>query len=118
MASFRKLQLGVLFGLGIFCILTTAVRLQQNSAHQKSQGNRTSWANTEILAATIVANAPSIYVALRPRIRPEYGDSGCGQIHVSRSFVVGSFHSRGGTQDKELGTEVEIWTLERTPERS
>ncbi|KAI9788387.1 MAG: hypothetical protein M1816_006912 [Peltula sp. TS41687] len=106
----QKLQLGILFLLGIFCILTTVLRLQQNSAHKLSQANRTTWANAELIASTFVASAPTMYVALHPRNR--HMPEAARQIHVQRSFVVSSDRSKEGSDDMELGTEVEIWTPE------
>lgn len=107
----QKIQLGLLFGLGVFVIMTTAIRLQQNSVHQSKQHSRTTWANAELVAATFVANAPTIYVCLRPQMKPGYGENSSGRIHVSRTVMVGS---KEGSHDESLGTEVEIWTPERS----
>ncbi len=99
----------MLFSLGIFVILTTAIRLQQNSKHKLTQANRSTWANAEYLSATIVAAAPAIYVALRPKPKPShYGTNASNGIHVSRSFVI---DSKGrSNEDDKMGIEVTVWT--------
>ncbi|KAJ4258645.1 hypothetical protein NW757_003214 [Fusarium falciforme] len=57
----RKLKLYVLFTLGIFIVAITVIRLPINATNKDSQVNRTTWASTELLTATIVVNAPTIY---------------------------------------------------------
>ncbi|KAM5343472.1 hypothetical protein ACJ41O_012009 [Fusarium nematophilum] len=57
----RKLRLYALFTLGIFIVAITVIRLPINSTNKDSQVNRTTWASTELLTATIVVNAPTIY---------------------------------------------------------
>ncbi|POR33811.1 Uncharacterized protein TPAR_06003 [Tolypocladium paradoxum] len=57
----RKIQLYVLFALGVFIIAITIVRLPINSINKDSQVNRTMWASTELLTAAIVVNAPALY---------------------------------------------------------
>ncbi|KAI5788965.1 hypothetical protein DFH27DRAFT_216521 [Peziza echinospora] len=55
---YRKLQLSVLFGVGIFLIAITVARMPVISDAPGMQQNRTLWASIEILAACLVANAP------------------------------------------------------------
>ncbi|KAF4458101.1 Pth11-like integral membrane protein [Fusarium austroafricanum] len=57
----RKLKLYVLFTLGIFIVLVTVVRLPINAMNKDSQLSRTTWASTELLTATLVVNAPTLY---------------------------------------------------------
>lgn len=57
----RKLKLYVLFTLGIFIVAITVIRLPINTINKDSQINRTTWASIELLTATIVVNAPTIY---------------------------------------------------------
>ncbi|KAL9573141.1 hypothetical protein ACKAV7_002826 [Fusarium commune] len=57
----RKLKLYVLFTLGIFIVAITVIRLPINAMNKDSQVNRTTWASTELLTATIVVNAPTLY---------------------------------------------------------
>ncbi|KAJ3543701.1 hypothetical protein NM208_g3432 [Fusarium decemcellulare] len=57
----RKLRLYVLFTLGIFIVAITVIRLPINAINKDSQVNRTTWASTELLTATIVVNAPTLY---------------------------------------------------------
>ncbi|KAM0286102.1 hypothetical protein ACHAQH_001110 [Verticillium albo-atrum] len=56
-----KAQLYALFLLGIFIIAITIIRLPINSIHKDSQINRSTWASTELLAAALVVNAPTLY---------------------------------------------------------
>ncbi|KFG77846.1 hypothetical protein MANI_017459 [Metarhizium anisopliae] len=88
----RKAQLYPLFTLGIFIIVVTIVRLRINYANIGSQGNRTTWASAELLTATVVVNAPTLYGLWnkrrrdkreldRQRERQEQRRSGNGPIH-------------------------------------
>lgn len=71
----RKLQLLALFTLGIFIIVITIVRLPINATNKNSQVSRTTWASTELLAAAIVVNAPSIYGLWNHRRRAKLSNS-------------------------------------------
>ena len=57
----EKIQLYALFTCGIFIVAVTVVRLPQNWNNSTAQVNRTTWASAELLASTIVANAPTLY---------------------------------------------------------
>lgn len=57
----RKIRLYLLFTLGIFIIIITVIRLPINNMNIDSQVSRTTWAVTELLTATIVVNAPTMY---------------------------------------------------------
>ncbi|KAL2886359.1 pth11-like integral membrane [Ceratocystis lukuohia] len=56
-----KLQLSVLFTLGIFIIAITVIRLPINSLNQSLQSSRTTWASTELFTSAVVVNAPTLY---------------------------------------------------------
>lgn len=88
----RKVQLYVLFTLGIFIIVITIVRLPINSIHIDSQVSRTTWASTELLAAAIVVNAPSLYGLWNKR-RRDKGESDRQKVHYeNRRNRNGPFH--------------------------
>lgn len=68
----RKLQLSVLFCIGILIIITTLVRLPL-ILQDNVQSIRSMWATIEIVCACIVANAPFYYTVFREfieRYRP------------------------------------------------
>lgn len=88
----RKVQLYVLFTLGIFIIVITIVRLPINSINIDSQVSRTTWASTELFTAAIVVNAPSLYGCWNKsrrdrtesnRMKGDYENrrTGSGQLH-------------------------------------
>lgn len=56
-----KIQLYTLFLLGVFIIAITIIRLPINALNKDSQVNRSTWASTELLAAALVVNAPTLY---------------------------------------------------------
>ncbi|KAL5612819.1 hypothetical protein BROUX41_004100 [Berkeleyomyces rouxiae] len=56
-----KMQLTVLFTLGIFIIAITVIRLPINSLNQSMQSSRTTWASTELFTSAVVVNAPTLY---------------------------------------------------------
>jgi hypothetical protein len=57
----RKAQLGFLFSVGLVIIAVTAVRLPRTLQHATSETTRITWTTGEFLAATFVANAPTLY---------------------------------------------------------
>ncbi|CUS08466.1 unnamed protein product [Tuber aestivum] len=65
----RKLQLSLLFGLGIFVICITIIRMPVIIVDKSIQKARTLWASIECLAACIVANAPVLNSFLRQKVR-------------------------------------------------
>ncbi|PNS21588.1 hypothetical protein CAC42_947 [Sphaceloma murrayae] len=58
-----KLRLYALCTLGLFIIAITVIRLPINALNATVQANRTTWASTELLAAAIAVNAPTLYGA-------------------------------------------------------
>ncbi|KAF8473601.1 hypothetical protein BDZ91DRAFT_652098, partial [Kalaharituber pfeilii] len=54
----RKIQLSLLFGIGVAVIAVTIIRLPLILASSTMQSSRTLWASIEILVACAVANAP------------------------------------------------------------
>lgn len=74
--SFRKLQLAILFAVGLFIVAITIARLPQNAGNPTAQVSRTTWASVELLAAAIVANAPVLYGLIKGRSqRSKYATS-------------------------------------------
>jgi hypothetical protein len=65
---FRKVQLGFLFSVGLVIIAVTAVRLPRTLQDATSETTRITWTTGESLAATFVANAPTLY-SFRQRFR-------------------------------------------------
>lgn len=57
----RKIELTVLFLLGFFILVITAVRLPINDNNITSQVSRTTWASVELMVAAMVVNAPTLY---------------------------------------------------------
>lgn len=64
----KKAQLGFLFSVGFVIIAVTAVRLPRTLDNATSETNRITWTTGEFLAATFVANAPTLY-SFRQRFR-------------------------------------------------
>lgn len=64
----RKVQLGFLFSVGLVILAVTAVRLPRTFQNSSSETNRITWTTGEFLAATFVANAPTLY-SFRQRFR-------------------------------------------------
>ncbi|KAH6621826.1 hypothetical protein C7974DRAFT_211661 [Boeremia exigua] len=89
-----KLRLCTICMLGLFIIVITIIRLPINSLHAAVQANRSIWASTELLAAAIAVNAPTLYGAInRWRRRPEKGSHGSRsrQTPFSGTRTVGSY---------------------------
>jgi hypothetical protein len=61
----KNLQLGGMFMLGFFCIVVSCLRLRYIYASSSAQPTRSLWASIQALVATFVANAPSIYGAVK-----------------------------------------------------
>ncbi|KAJ5696917.1 hypothetical protein N7536_007329 [Penicillium majusculum] len=64
-SAIEKIQLAILFAVGLFIVAVTIARLPQNAKNSTAQVNRTTWASVELLAAAIVANAPVLYGLLK-----------------------------------------------------
>ncbi|CAI7665756.1 unnamed protein product [Penicillium pancosmium] len=83
-STIEKLQLAVLFGVGLFIVAITIARLPQNAKNPTAQVSRTTWASIELLAAAVVANAPVLYGLLKGhRQRSKYAASGAGSAGPS-----------------------------------
>jgi len=57
----KKFQLGFLFCVGLVIIVVTAVRIPWTLNSPDSETTRITWTTGEFLAATFVANAPTLY---------------------------------------------------------
>ncbi|KAM5363524.1 hypothetical protein ACJZ2D_011967 [Fusarium nematophilum] len=79
----QKIQLGILFGIGIIVVIITTVRLPLVVYQSLSIQARTTGATIEILGATIVANA-AFYFALLKDIQRGHNHSSSG--HQGASF--------------------------------
>lgn len=71
----KNLQLGVMFVLGFFCIVISCLRISYIYASSSAQPTRSLWASIQALVATVVANVPSIYGALKVWKRKGRGGS-------------------------------------------
>lgn len=99
----RKLQLAVLFAVGLFIVAITIARLPQNAKNSSMQVNRTTWASVELLAAAIVSNAPVLYGLIKGRKqRSRYAASGAESSGPSRQGL--QKKSVNGTQFELQGT--------------
>ncbi|KAM5353111.1 hypothetical protein ACJZ2D_017003 [Fusarium nematophilum] len=78
----QKVQLGILFGIGIIVVIITIVRLPLVVNHSLSIQARTIGANIEILGATTVTNA-AFYFALLKDIQRGHSHSLSGQRNAS-----------------------------------
>lgn len=65
----QQVRVGALFVLGTFCIIVTSLRLALVYDNGSAQPTRSLWASVQMIAATFVANAPTIYGDLKVRKR-------------------------------------------------
>jgi hypothetical protein len=83
----KNLQLGAIFILGFFCIVITCLRMSYIYASSSAQPTRSLWASIQALVATIVANVPSIYGALKLwRRKGRGGSSSSSSIPIMGSI--------------------------------
>lgn len=61
----RNLQLGLLYTLGFFSLIVIGFRLHYIQRDGSAQKARSFWASIQVVTSTFVANAPSIYGALK-----------------------------------------------------
>ncbi|KAJ5231737.1 uncharacterized protein N7469_006325 [Penicillium citrinum] len=102
-STIEKLQLAVLFAVGLFIVAITIARLPQNAKNSSMQVNRTTWASVELLAAAIVSNAPVLYGLIKGRKqRSRYAASGAESSGPSRQGL--QKKSVNGTQFELQGT--------------
>ncbi|PSK53805.1 hypothetical protein B9Z65_7611 [Elsinoe australis] len=102
-----KLRLYILCTLGLFIIAVTVIRLPINALNASVQANRTTWASTELLAAAIAVNAPTLYGAYNSwrRARNGIGSSAYslpGQS-ASRPVNTNASGSRFGQLSQNMG---------------
>jgi hypothetical protein len=57
----RKIELGFLFSIGLLIVAITAVRMPKTYEEDTSETYRVTWIAAELLAATFVANALTLY---------------------------------------------------------
>ncbi|QDS73455.1 hypothetical protein FKW77_008879 [Venturia effusa] len=70
----QKLQLGLVFGVGIFVIAVTTARIPVILEHSVDQKTRSRWASIEIVTACLVANVAFFYALLKD-LRDGHSDS-------------------------------------------
>jgi hypothetical protein len=61
----RNLQLGIMYSLGLFCIVVIASRLHFVYKHDSEQNVRSFWASIQVVVTTFVANGPAFYGTVR-----------------------------------------------------
>jgi hypothetical protein len=61
----RNLQLGLLYMLGFFSLIVIGFRLHFIQQDGSAQRARSFWASIQVITSTFVANAPSVYGALK-----------------------------------------------------
>ncbi|KAK4635448.1 hypothetical protein CLAFUW4_02259 [Fulvia fulva] len=84
----RNLQLGLLYILGFFCIIVIGVKIHYIYRDGSVQHARSFWASIQVVVATFVANAPSIYGGVRKerRRRSSVADPlGLGRVRTAES---------------------------------
>ncbi|KAH8594012.1 hypothetical protein B0O99DRAFT_184777 [Bisporella sp. PMI_857] len=85
----KKAQLTFLFSVGLVIIAVTAVRLPRTYDNATSETHRITWTTGEFLAATFVANAPTLY-SFRKRLQQK--------SQVVRRFSRSGPHIRATTE--------------------
>ena len=61
----EAVRIGILFGLGFFCIITSCLRVAYIYTDQSIQPVRSFWASLQMIVSTFVANAPTIYGCIK-----------------------------------------------------
>ncbi|KAI5838852.1 hypothetical protein DFP73DRAFT_248890 [Morchella snyderi] len=82
----RKIQLLVLFGLGLFVMAVTIVRLPVIIGDQSVQKARSLWASIECFVACVVANAPVLNSFIQ-NVRKHKATSEDGQYQLNSSYA-------------------------------
>lgn len=95
------MQLAALFAIGLFIVVITIIRLPQNARHSTVQVNRTTWANVELFAAAIVANAPVLYGFYR------------GGRENSRSRATNTGTGPHSSRDRALASQDQHWEMHK-----
>ncbi|RPA89582.1 hypothetical protein L873DRAFT_1721185 [Choiromyces venosus 120613-1] len=113
----RKIQLFLLFGVGMFVVCVTIIRMPLIIGDHSIQQARTLWASIECLVACIVANAPVLNSFLRRKSRKplceEHNHSANSRrrrMPVTGQDSVGSLTRNGGNDglDSVIETRTEV----------
>ncbi|KAK1499957.1 hypothetical protein CABS01_10355 [Colletotrichum abscissum] len=106
-----KIQLAVLFSIGILLIAITIARVPLTLQDSMSQSSRSTWATIEILCSCIVANAPFFYGIIR-ELQSSVTDASRsgGPVYISRKGLdqksyeleLGPTNSVGNNSSQEL----------------
>ncbi|KAG0128166.1 hypothetical protein HOY82DRAFT_39465 [Tuber indicum] len=111
----RKIQLFLLFGVGMFVISVTMIRMPVIINDKSAQKARTLWASIECLAACVVANAPVLNSLLRRKAKKPRSDeynisanSRRRRMPVTGQDSVGSLTRNDGSDG--LGSVIETRT--------
>jgi hypothetical protein len=111
----RKIQLFLLFGVGMFVVSITMIRMPVIINDKSAQKARTLWASIECLAACVVANAPVLNSLLRRKVKKprcdEYNISANSRrrrMPVTGQDSVGSLTRNDGSDG--LGSVIETRT--------
>ncbi|KAI9808312.1 MAG: hypothetical protein M1825_004769 [Sarcosagium campestre] len=70
LTNFQFYHLLLLFSLGFFVIIITAIRVSQSYRDAASVSNHYGWFSAETIAATVVCQGPMIYTLLRRKSTP------------------------------------------------
>ncbi|KAI5846076.1 hypothetical protein BZA05DRAFT_406894 [Tricharina praecox] len=102
-----KIQIATLFSLGVFVMIITIIRLPFVVRNQALQQWRTLFANFEILASCIVANAPVLYRIIKDTgYKSSGGSSDTPREGGGYVFEANRGQRRGGIMSSELGSGI------------
>ncbi|KAE9971310.1 hypothetical protein EG328_005728 [Venturia inaequalis] len=90
----QKLQLCLIFGVGIFVITVTFIRIPITLYHGDDQKTRSMWASVEIVTACLVANVAFFYALLK-----DWRDG-----HSNSKGYISSYTARGSITSYHLGS--------------
>ncbi|KAM3415539.1 hypothetical protein BST61_g9060 [Cercospora zeina] len=81
----RNLQLGLLYILGTFCIILIGLKIHFIFRDGSVQHARSFWASVQVIVSTFVANAPSIYGAVKNVKRRRSSVTSLARIRTAES---------------------------------
>ena len=93
--GYRKIQLALLFSIGLFIVVLTIVRLQQVFTGGGSHIIRTVWGSAEVLASAIVANLPPIVGAYHLQRKSKTPAPWSAGITKTTKLELSSFKAKG-----------------------
>jgi hypothetical protein len=94
----KKIFVLALFGLGLFTVAVTIIRLPLIIRSDVTQRSRSLWASIEIMTATVVTNAPFYYTLVRDYMQGTHRNVS-GSLEVGAASIVQREEESGREKD-------------------